>query len=500
MNPVLAFDLGGTSFKAGLLKETGEFLAQESLKSEIRVDDNGFSEIDPEIWWRGLISLTGRIMKNPKAQGVKPVAIVITGLTRTQVFLDKDGRSIRPAITWADGRALKQARPLSEAVDSLSSTEKPYGPVNAYHNLARLLWLKENDPHTLESARHILEPKDFLNFRLTGVYASDFISSSRLLAGPELRPTHRLFELLGLEKDLCPTCRWPWEEVGKVQKGLPGVFSDLVGTPVFSCSMDAWCGALGMGAVKPHAAYNVSGTSEVFGICGFVNAVQKGLVTMPWGKGLYQIGGPSQVGADSLSWFGEAFLYQNQTPDPQEVLNLLKTHKRHSSPLLFLPYLRGERTPLWDPEAKGVFLGVLRDHKAVDFAWAVLEGVAFANRQVFELATGGQTEPFAEVRISGGAANSDEWCQVKADILAKPVIRTAHKQTGLLGGLICALTGLGRYSTLEAAQDRLVLADRTFHPQENKTRAYDQLYGNWLDLQKKTLPISHALSHMTGWQ
>jgi xylulokinase len=264
--------------------------------------------------------------------------------------------------------------------------------------------------------------------------------------------------------------------------------------------MDAWCGALGMGAIKPHTAYNVSGTSEVFGICGHDDSDKEGLVTMPWGKGLYQIGGPSQVGADSLAWFGEAFLGQKKPADPRQALELLHTDQRQDSPLLFLPYLRGERTPLWDPRAKGVFLGVLRDHKAVDFAWAVLEGVAFANRQIFELATDRHTDSFTEVRISGGAANSDEWCQVKADILARPILRTANHQTGLLGGLICALTGLGRFSTLEKAQNSLVKVGRTFKPQKNKTKAYDELYGQWLLLQKKTLPLSHALSQMTDWR
>jgi xylulokinase len=362
------------------------------------------------------------------------------------------------------------------------------------------LWLKENDPQSLKHAEYILEPKDFLNFRLTGAANTDYVSSSRLLAGPELQPTSWLFEALGLKKNLCPPCRWPWEELGKVEPGLPGALSRLAGAPVFTCSMDAWCGALGMGAIKPHTAYNVSGTSEVFGICGHDDSDKEGLVTMPWGKGLYQIGGPSQVGADSLAWFGEAFLGQKKPADPRQALELLHTDQRQDSPLLFLPYLRGERTPLWDPRAKGVFLGVLRDHKAVDFAWAVLEGVAFANRQIFELATDRHTDSFTEVRISGGAANSDEWCQVKADILARPILRTANHQTGLLGGLICALTGLGRFSTLEKAQNSLVKVGRTFKPQKNKTKAYDELYGQWLLLQKKTLPLSHALSQMTDWR
>jgi xylulokinase len=279
---------------------------------------------------------------------------------------------------------------------------------------------------------------------------------------------------------------------------LDAPFDCLAGIPVFVGGMDAWCASVGMGCTFDGCAINISGTSEVFGLVVSEFLESEGLITVPWGEGLYHIGGPSQVGADCLRWFLETFCAGSQGIDPYDLLTDLKCCRRRSRPIIFLPYLRGERTPLWDPEARGLFLGINRNHARTDFLWAVLEGVALANRQILDLATGGYPARADQVRIGGGAARSDLWCQVKADVLQLPVIRTAAAETGLLGSALLGWCGLGTYSSLAEGQSKMIRIERTFEPQSGpggqRARAYDLIYERFLEIQAVALPLFRSLA------
>jgi xylulokinase len=258
--------------------------------------------------------------------------------------------------------------------------------------------------------------------------------------------------------------------------------------------MDAWCGAMGIGAVRAGLAFNASGTSEVFGVVASTYRESEGLVTQPWGKGLFQIGGPSQAGADCLAWYYEAIEGKEAGLGYGQLIKGLREQKRQPEPVLFLPYLRGERTPLWEPDARGLLLGLNRLHTRVDFIWAILEGVVFSNRQVLDLAVKGDHKIVREVRITGGAVEADTWCQIKADILKLPLVRTQGKEAALLGAAMLAMIGLGEYADIIECQERLVRVERVFEPRRDPAKFYDRLFERWLDAQRALLPVTQALT------
>jgi xylulokinase len=366
--------------------------------------------------------------------------------------------------------------------------------VNAFHTLARTLWVKEEEPQIFEKIDWVLEPKDYVNFRLTGEPAADKISLSRIISVSGEGPAAALFQAFGLPVDLFPPLREPTAILGKIRAGLEAPLERLAGVPVFVGGMDAWCGTLGVGALRAGRIFNSSGTTEV--LCALTGTYREtpGLVTLPWGQGLFQTGGPSQSGTDCLTWFLQAFGGGGLSLDPGEALGGLEGMERQAEPVLFYPYLRGERTPLWEPDLRALFLGLNRRHGRTDCLWAVLEGVAFANRQVLELAIEGESGAFDEVRITGGAAASDLWCQVKADVLKRPVVRTRWKEAAVLGAAMVALIGLGDYAGIEECEERLVAVERVFEPRPNRGAAYDRLYRRWIEGQKNLLPVTLDLT------
>lgn len=488
MSIVLACDLGGTSFRAALVDDTGSIRAQHAIAGPASRDDSlGRSEIEPEAWWSLLVETCAGLATDVPALFDAIEAVAICGITRTQVFLDRDGRSLRPAMTWKDTRADALADRLRERLDA-GHPER--AAVNAFHPLARLAWLREEEPDVSAELACLLEPKDYLNVRLTGRRASDPVSLARLLAAAAPHEGRDLLEAAGIPAAILPEMLEPWEQVGPVQAGLPAPLGRLAGKPVFCASNDTWAAVVGLGAMRDGFAYNISGTTEVLGVVGREPARAEGLLTVDW-RGLFQLGGPSQTGADTVSWL-LALLGRDGGAVGHEIAALL-TGPRQPQPLLFLPYLQGERVPYWDPSLRGALVGLNRRHGPTDLAYAVLEGVACLNRIVLERAEAAIGSAATEIRFGGGAAANPIWAQIKADLCGRPVVVAASPEPGLLGAAIIAFTGLGRFASLAEAQQRLVTVARRFEPDPARKPAYDALFALFRRAETALAPISRDL-------
>jgi xylulokinase len=333
-------------------------------------------------------------------------------------------------------------------------------------------WLARHEPNVLARARHVLEPKDYLNLRLTGVAASDAISSARLLATRDrLRP-------LGLP-DLLPPLRRPNELLGSVRRDLPGALGRLAGIPVIAMAHDTWAAVLGLGALHAGGAYCISGTTEVLGLLHDKPAHAEGLLTVDW-DGLWQIGGPSQHGADVLAWLHELGL------DP------LDQEQHDPVPILFLPTLDGERVPHWDPALRGAFIGLRRDHDKRDLVRAAMLGIALNNRTVLARAESAAGVRVEELRLGGGGAMPG-WAQLRADVLGRPVVLTDGDEPGLLG---CAIAGFAAVEgvTLDARQSELVGVAARFEPDPRRHERATQLHALFTLAEQAVAPISRALA------
>jgi xylulokinase len=336
----------------------------------------------------------------------------------------------------------------------------------------------------------VLEPKDWLAFRLTGVACSDAVSCARLRAAAEPVAGRSLLDALGLDAGLLPEIVAPTAAVGRVRAGLPAPFDWLAGVPVFCGSHDTWAGVVGLGALVPGRAYNVAGTSEVLGLITGRAVAAPGLVTINWGEG-WQVGGPSQSGGATVRH--ALRLLGRGGEDPAAAVASLETADLADELPLFLPFLEGERVPYWDAELRGAFIGLSAEHGPADLLWAVLEGIALLNREVLRRAEAAAGRPTEVVRLGGGGSRSDLWARIKADALGRPVELTAQPEAGLVGAAAVAWTGLGRYPDLAAAQAATVRVARRIEPDPGRAAAMDRRAELWAEMQAVTASAGRRL-------
>jgi xylulokinase len=485
---ILAADLGGSSLKAGLFTAAGDLLSTASVPLGFDEPGDGVSEQDPEIWWRALQAAFAEIAAASGPAFDAVAGIALCGFTRTQVFLDNAGRSVRPAIGFRDARAGAE---IAAAHARPGVTEHPAsGDLNVYHPLARLLWLAAREPENWARVTCILEPKDFLAFRLTGQQASDAISQHWMLRATEGGGAS-LAARAGLDVPTVPRLLAPHAIVGTVRPSDDKTLARLAGCPVFCGGNDTWTAVAGLGALHPGRAYAISGSSEVFGLIADRPGQAEGLLTLPWGP-LWHVGGPGLNGANALAWIVDT-LDASDRPFADRLADLL-SDTSDAGPLLFLPFLNGERTPFWDSSLRAAFLGLSARHRPGDLVRAVLEGVAFLNRIVLERAEAATGERAAEIRIGGGGAASPVWTQIRADALGRDVIALPDRQMGLVGCLAVARVGLGLASDIGSAVADPAGAGARFRPDPAASAAASRRFAVFQDAHVAIADLSRRLS------
>ena len=424
MPNTLAFDLGGSSLRLAIVAADGRFLATVRKPLAIHSPDGVVFDIDPLDWWRAFVDGCSEL-----AAGGHDLAAVSAiagcGFTRTQVFLDALGQPVRPAIPFQDSRSAKLLKEMAASGPDLARW--PISGLGPYDPLSRLLWVKISEPGKWAQVRKVVEPKDFINLMLTGVAASDRISQTPLTRALEAGGQDVL-GALGIDPGILPDTLSPFAPVGRVWSGLPEPLSRLAGVPVHCGSIDTWSCVLGSGALRPGVAYSISGTSDVSGVISEVAHTAPGLLTVEWGVGLWQLGGPSQGAGTRLQWALDRFC-----PDEPATQTVEAAITRTGEVPLFLPYLDGERTPWWDPDLRGAFLGLSSSHKGSQFVRAVAEGMNYLSREILSRAEEAIDTRVSHVCFSGGLAVNPILCQLKADVLNRPVFVPNNSETGLMG-------------------------------------------------------------------
>ncbi|RWI72197.1 FGGY family carbohydrate kinase [Mesorhizobium sp.] len=489
MTTVLAIDLGGSALKACLFDVDGEPLASTSIPLGFDEDPIGHSEQDPQRWWDALAVSVSQVRDHRAFDAGDIAAIVICGFTRTQIFLNDHGHVLRPAIGFRDSRSLGPANEALAKPGVVHHLQARH--LNAFHPLARLLWLQHNEPETWGATHLVLEPKDYLNLRLTGHAMSDRISQSWLISAMRgSEPT--LARLAGVERDLLPEIGDPTTLVGRVRDGLPGALSALAGAQVLCGSNDTWTAVAGLGAMRQGCAYCISGSSEVFGLLTGTNTPAEGLITIGWANDLWQIGGPGQNGSNAINWIVEV-LDPGERPLAQK-LDTLLAQPVNRRPLIFHPYLHGERTPFWDRDLRASFIGLTAAHGPGDMVRAVMEGVALLNRTVLQRAEAAAGHKADEVRIAGGGARNAVWNGIRANILGRRVLASPANEMGLRGCLAIARVGLALNTDVGAAGIALSDDFTFFEPDHSQSARYRALYSVFEETMDSVAQASHRLA------
>ena len=467
----LGIDVGSSSIKTGVISPDGGVIAQATRSSATHEPRPGFKEQDPEAWWAAARESLREVARSVPASEI--AAVGTSGHISSLTFVDSSGRAIRPAIGFQDLRAVDE---LDELYARFSRAElaEHLGidlPPAATWPLPRLLWLKKHEPPTLDSAHRVLQAKDFVNYRLTGEFASDHSSFRGLVNFASGSAASDVLEALGLPARLVPRFILPHEIVGRVtasaseETGLPA------GLPVVAGWNDLNACVLGSGATEPGDSFNITGTSEHLGIVTSQLHKAPELICAPYLAGKKLFYGVTSSGGGSLAWLEKVL-----GAKAESLLEQAATVAPGGAGLVYLPYLEGERSPIWDPKAAGAFVGLRTSHDAAHLARAVLEGVAFSLRQILELVARHAPSVSEPLIVSGGAARARLWNQIKADVLESRVAVTENPHAGILGAAILAAVGVGLYKSCEEAARAMVRRGEEFRPLADRASRYADLY------------------------
>ena len=463
---LIGIDVGTTSVKAILFDDDGTPLETYAAPYETRRGDGGVVEQDPEVW---LDHIRAALTAFGAAHDLAGVAgIGICSQVNTHVFVDDAGRALAPAIVWQDGRAGAAAAALNAEISDeqrLAWWGAPM-PVDASHCLARMRWMAETHPELWAQTKWVLLPKDFCLLRLTGTAVSDPIAN----VGMVDTALHYIDPLLGLVPGAAarlPPLATMQSVAGRMAAGEP-----CAGVPVAVGTMDAWGGMFGVGAHRPNTAMYLSGTSEVLGINSATVVPTPGVIVFPATDDITLHAAPTQAGGAAKLW---ACRLLGMTPD--EMAALVAATPPGARVPLFLPHLQGERAPVWDIEARGMFLGLDGDMGPAEVARGVYVGVALAARWALEALD--QSAGFRPdtLHCGGGGMRSDAWNQIRADVLGRQLKRLAVADAGVLGAAGLAAVAGGVQPTLDQAFAEIVRFDQSFAPDAAQTARYDEMFG-----------------------
>ena len=459
---LIGIDIGTTAVKAVLADASGQRLSSYAASYPTHRLHLGQVEQNPADWMAHVQAALAQF----EAVGVTVQGIGITSQVNTHVFCDTNLQVLAPAIVWQDVRAAAAGAALDAQI-TLEAKIAALGaanPMDASHAMARMSWMAAERPLVWAQTAHVLAPKDYAIACLTGVVAADPLASVGLV-GPDLRYASAILDLFPGAVQVLPTLRDPLDIAGTV---LNGPFK---GVPVVTGTMDAWAALFGVGEAQSGQAMNLLGTSEVLGLISATRCPEPGVITFPDWRGITLHAGPTQSGGASLDWLGR--LIGRTVPE----MAALAGRVAPDTPL-FLPHIAGERAPLWDAQARGVFAGLSAANGPADMVLAVMEGVAFSARLALEaLERAGDMRP-EEIRAGGGGTASDTWCQIRADAFGRPLVRMQAQDAGAVGAMVMAGAGCGLLPDLAAAAARLVRVDRRFEPGPGMALA-DRRYTIW---------------------
>ena len=468
---LIGVDVGTTSVKTALFDAGGALYAQRSSMIETARPAQAFVEQAPEDWISATLSGLAKVL-----HGVSPDAVAGIGLcsqVNTHVFVDANGQALAPAIVWQDGRCAQEAARLDRQV-SEEARLKWWGaplPIDASHVLSRIGWMTRAHSDIWRRTRWVMAPKDYCLLQLTGEACADPLSSFGVVDS-SLRYMDELIALVPGAAERLPPLRDPTATIGRVRAGLPGA-----GLPVAAATMDAWAGMVGVGAVRDGDAGYLSGTSEVVGIVSQQRVPTPGVIAFPNCEGIMLHAGPTQAGGASVAWLAE-LLGRNA----EEISALAaKSDLKRPAPI-FLPHLQGERAPLWDIAARASFAGLDASMGASELARSVLEGVAYSVRLLVGALEASSAVAATRLRHAGGGARSGVWCQIRADVLGRPIDRVENLDSGVVGAAALAGAAAHVFGSIEEAAGRMARIERTFEPNVAMRGYYDEGFGRYTDL------------------
>ncbi len=491
----MGIDISTTGAKALIIDETGTVQAIGNTAQPISQPQPLWSEQNPKDWWDGIVAAIQTALKEANLSGEDIAGIGMTGQMHGLVMLDSNGEVLRPSILWNDQRTQKQCDEITQTIGFSRLIELTGNRALTGFTAPKILWVRDNEPDVYAKCEHILLPKDYLRYKLTGDYHTDLAGAAgtSLLNVAERSWSIEVVDALGIPASWLPKVHEGTEITGAISEEAAQLTGLKAGTPVVGGGGDQAAGAVGMGCVTPDKIGVTVGTS------GVVFAPLSDYAFEPEGRlhafchsvpGQWHFMGVMLSAAGSLQWYRDTI-----APDVSFDALLAETANipAGSEGLLFLPYLSGERTPHPDPLARGAFVGLTARHTRAHMTRAVMEGVAFGLKDSFTLIDNVGLPDSYEVRISGGGAKSPLWQQIIADIFNAPLVNVNTPEAGAFGAALLAATGTGSFEDVPSACEATIKTEERVEIGDN-VAAYAEAYKKYQDLYPSLKEVFHKLA------
>lgn len=487
MEYLIGIDLGTSGTKTVLFDREGSVISSATVEYPLYQEHNGWAEQDPADWWRASVETLNAVITDSKIDPTDIKGVGISGQMHGLVMLDSNGEVLRRSIIWCDQRTAAECDEITELVGAKRLIEITANPAMTGFTASKILWVRKHQPEIYAKCAHILLPKDYVRYMLTGEFATEVSDASgmQLLDVPNRCWSDEVLDKLGIDKKLLGKVYESPEITGEITETAAKLTGLAVGTPVVGGAGDNAAAAVGTGVVTEGKAFTTIGTS------GVVFAHTDNVTIDPHGRvhtfccavpGAWHIMGVTQAAGLSLKWFRDNFCAAEKETaagmgvDPY----VLMDKQAERSPigcnkLVYLPYLMGERTPHADPNCRGVFFGLSAMHTKYDMLRAVMEGVTYSQRDSLEILREMGIE-IDEMMACGGGGSSPMWRQMLADVYNCSVKTVKSKEGPALGVAILAGVGAGLYPSVEEACRVMIKTNSPQIPIAENVPQYEKFY------------------------
>lgn len=507
MQYLIGIDIGTSATKTVLFDETGAVLASASREYPLSQPENGWAEQQPEDWRDAVLETLAEVVRASAVSKDDIKGIGLSGQMHGLVMLDEAGEVIRPSIIWCDQRTEAEVADMLRIMPRERWIEITANPPLTGWTAAKILWVRKHEPENYARCRHILLPKDYIRYVLTGVFASEVSDASgmQLMNVAGRCWSDEVLEKLDINPDYLGKLYESCEVTGTLLPEVAARVGLCAETVVVGGAGDNAAAAVGTGVVKDGAAFTTIGTSGVvFAHSSKVSIDPKGRVhtcccAVP---NAWHIMGVTQGAGLSLKWFRDQFCRDlvreaaERGIDPYDLVNEeAASIAVGSERLLYLPYLMGERTPHLDPNARGVFFGLSAMHTRAHLLRAVMEGVAYSLADCNDILQemGVQVD---EMMACGGGGKSPLWRQMLADLYGCTVKTIRQTEGPALGAAILAGVGCGIYESVESACARLISADKATDAMPEEAAVYSKYHALYKKLYQSLQAEYDALAKL----
>ena len=477
MQLFIGVDLGTSAMKLLLVDASGQIQNEVTKEYPLEFPQPGWSQQRPEDWKKALFEGIPELLQGFDGHSV--AGIGAGGQMHGLVVLDEQDNVIRPAILWNDGRTAKQVDYLNNEIGKEKLSNLTANIAFAGFTAPKILWMAENEPENFQKIAKIMLPKDYINYILTGVHCCDYSDASGMLL---LDVQHKcwseeMLKLCGITEKQMPKLFESYEVVGTVLPEMASALGLDSNVKVVAGAGDNAAAAVGTGVVGAGGCNISLGTSGTIFISSDSFGVDpnNALHAFAHADGGWHLMGCMLSAASCNKWLCDEILHTKdyaaeQAPITEEQLGRNR--------VFFLPYLMGERSPINDTNARGTFIGMSMDTTRADLVQAVLEGVAFAIRDSFEVAKSLGID-IPTTKICGGGSKSPLWKQIFANVLGIPLQIVKTEQGPGYGGAMLAMVGCGQFDTVQSCAKALVEVADTVYPDEELVQRYNEAYGKF---------------------